>query len=85
LLDGVVTAFEEDSRLALRATDAQGIEVEIDAAVASAGATTNLRWSIRVSLPLRFRSFESMIAPELRRAVVADLANLKRRLESVAG
>jgi carbon monoxide dehydrogenase subunit G len=84
-LDGVVTAFRRDEHLAIRASDPRGVTVELDAALAPDGATTRLRWSIRLSLPLRFRFFESMVASELRRAATADLENLRLRLEAVAG
>jgi uncharacterized protein YndB with AHSA1/START domain len=88
-LDGVVTAFAPGERFALRATDAQGIAIELTAELAGDSATgsaaTRVRWSIRMSLPLRFRFFESMVAPELRRAATTDLENLRRRLEAVAG
>jgi uncharacterized protein YndB with AHSA1/START domain len=84
-LDGVVTVLVPGERFALRATDAQGIAVELDAGLLADGPMTRLSWSIRLGLPLRFRFFESMVAPELRRAATADLENLKRRLEAVAG
>jgi uncharacterized protein YndB with AHSA1/START domain len=84
-LDGVITAFVPGERFALRATDPQGIAIELRAELRADSATTRVRWSIRMSLPLRFRFFESMVAPELRRAATADLENLRRRLEAVAG
>jgi uncharacterized protein YndB with AHSA1/START domain len=84
-LDGVVTSFRPGERFAIRAVDPRGVTVELDAALAPDGPTTQLRWSIRLSLPMRFRFFESMVAAELRRAAAADLQNLRRRLEAVAG
>jgi uncharacterized protein YndB with AHSA1/START domain len=84
-LDGIVTAFRPGEHLAIRAVDPRGVTVELDAGLASDGPTTRLQWSIRLSLPLRFRFFESMVAPELRRTAAADLENLRRRLEAVAG
>jgi uncharacterized protein YndB with AHSA1/START domain len=84
-LDGVVTVFQPGERFALRATDAQGIAVELDAALVADGPITRLAWSIRLGLPLRFRFFESMVAPELRRAASADLERFTQRLEAVAG
>jgi hypothetical protein len=59
--------------------------VEIDAVMATDEETTRLRWSVRVGLPLRFRMFESMVAPQARRAAALDLEALKRRLESLPG
>ena len=85
VLDGIVTSFRPDEHLAIRAVDARGITVELEAELAPDGATTRLRWSVRLSLPLRFRFFESMVGAELRRAASADLENLRRRLEAVAG
>jgi uncharacterized protein YndB with AHSA1/START domain len=85
VLDGIVTSFKPDSHFAIRASDPRGITVELEAGLAADGQTTHLRWSIRLSLPLRFRFFESMAAAELRRAAAADLENLRRRLEAVAG
>jgi uncharacterized protein YndB with AHSA1/START domain len=84
-LEGVVTSFRQDEHLAIRATDPRGVTVELEAALTPDGSTTRLRWSIRLSLPLRFRFFESMVGPELRRTAAADLENLRRGLESVAG
>jgi uncharacterized protein YndB with AHSA1/START domain len=84
-LEGVVTSFRQDEHLAIRASDPRGVTVELEAALTPDGSTTRLRWSIRLSLPLRFRFFESMVGSELRRAATADLENLRRRLESVAG
>jgi hypothetical protein len=45
---------------------------------------TALHWSLRVDLPLRYRMFEGMVAPQARRAAALDLESFKRRLESVA-
>jgi uncharacterized protein YndB with AHSA1/START domain len=84
-LDGLVTAFRQDEQLSIRAADPRGITVELDAALTPDGSTTRLRWSISLSLPLRFRFFESMVASELRRAATSDLENLRRRMETVAG
>jgi uncharacterized protein YndB with AHSA1/START domain len=83
-LDGEVTALDADRRLALKARDRDGVSVELEALVAEDGATTRLRWSVRIGLPLKYRLFESMAAPEVRRAAEADVDRLKRRLESVA-
>jgi uncharacterized protein YndB with AHSA1/START domain len=83
-LDGEVTAFEPPTRFGFAAKDRDGISVDVEALVAAEGATSRLRWSVRVGLPLRYRAFESMAAPEVRRAATADLERLKRRLEAVA-
>jgi len=83
-LEGQVTALEPDRRLAIQGRDREGIKVGIDASVAADGPATLLRWTLRVDLPLRYRMFETMVAPQARRAAGLDLEALKRRLESVA-
>ena len=83
-LEGTVTALEPDRRLALQARDREGIKIAIDASVAAEGPSTVLRWALRADLPLRYRMFEGMVAPQARRAAGLDLEALKRRLESVA-
>lgn len=86
VLEGLVTAWEPPRRFAFRATHPDGITVEADAALVPDGPSTcRLRWSLRIGLPLRLRLFEGVAAPQARRAATADLLNLKRRLESVAG
>lgn len=84
-LEGSVTELVPGSALGLRAKDKDGVTIEIDAALAPDGAATRLRWSLRLKLPLRFRMFESMVAPQARRAAALDLEALKRRLDSIAG
>jgi uncharacterized protein YndB with AHSA1/START domain len=84
-LEGKVSSFEPGSRFGFQARDRDGISVEVEALLAAEGATCRLRWSLRLGLPLRFRLFESMAAPEVRRAAEADLQRLKQRLEAVAG
>lgn len=84
-LDGIVTSFRPAEHLAIRAADPRGVTVELEAGLTSDGPSTRLSWSIRLSLPLRFRFFESMVASELRRAATADLEHLRRRLEAVSG
>ena len=83
-LEGSVAVLEPDRRFALQAKDREGIKVGIDAVIAVDGPSTVLRWSLRVDLPLRYRMFEGMVAPQARRAAGLDLEAFKRRLESVA-
>ena len=85
VLDGKVTVLAPGAAFGLRGKDKDGISVEIDAVVAADDLATRLRWTARVGLPLRFRMFESMVAPQARRAAALDLEALRRRLESVAG
>ena len=83
-LEGSVTALEPDRQLVLQAKDREGIKVGIRAAVVPDGASALLRWSLRADLPLRYRMFEGMVAPQARRAAALDIESFKRRLESVA-
>jgi uncharacterized protein YndB with AHSA1/START domain len=86
VLDGAVTALEAGTAFGLRGRDKDGVTIELDAQLSSDDAlTTRMRWSLRMGLPLRFRMFESMVAPQARRAATLDLEAFKRRLESVAG
>ena len=85
-LDGAVTVLEPGTAFGLSGRDPDGVTIELDARLSSDdGLTTRLRWSLRMGLPLRFRMFESMVAPQARRAAILDLEAFKRRLESVAG
>ena len=80
-----VTTFEAPSRLALTGKDGDGVSIDIAASLSSVDAVvTDLRWSIRIGLPFRYRIFESMAAPQVQRAAALDIEALKRRLESVA-
>ena len=85
VLDGSVTVLAPGAAFGLRGRDKDGVTIEIDAVIAADDLATRLRWSVRLDLPLRFRMFESMVAPQARRAAALDLEALKRRLESVAG
>lgn len=84
-LDARIVALEEPARFALEGRDRDGVTVEIDASLVPDGLDTRLRWSVRLGLPLRYRAFESMVAPGARRAAALDLEAFRRRLESVAG
>ena len=85
VLDGAITELEPDRAFGLRGRDPDGVTIEIGAALAAtAGPGTRLRWSLRIALPLRFRMFESMVAPGVQRAATLDLEAFKRHLESVA-
>ena len=82
VLDGTITEVDPDRAFGLQGRDSDGVSVEIEAALAPDGDGARLRWALRIALPLRFRMFESMVAPQVRRAVTLDLEALKRRLES---
>lgn len=77
-----ITALEPPGRLALDGRDGDGVTIDIDAELGPADGGTNLRWSIRIGLPLRYRMFESMARPQVERAAALDIEALKRRLES---
>ena len=85
VLDGSVTVLAPGAAFGLRGKDREGVSVEIDAVLAIDDQATRLRWSVTVGLPLRYRMFESMVAPQARRAAALDLEALKRRLESAGG
>ncbi|MDO8485665.1 MAG: SRPBCC family protein [Candidatus Limnocylindrales bacterium] len=86
VLDGAITDLEPGRAFGLRGRDRDGVTIEIDSTLATEGdLATRLRWTLRIGLPLRFRMFESMVAPQVRRAATLDLEAFKRRLESVAG
>ena len=85
VLDGKVTVLKPGSGFGLRGKDKDGVTIEIDAALVAEGAATRLRWSLRLGLPLRFRMFESMVAPQAKRAAALDLEAFRQRLESAKG
>ncbi len=82
ILDGPVTVLQPGAAFALRGKDKDGVSIQIDAVLALDELATRLRWSLRLGLPLRFRMFESMVAPQAKRAAALDLEAFKRRLES---
>jgi uncharacterized protein YndB with AHSA1/START domain len=84
VLDGNVTVLTPGAAFGLRGKDKDGVSIEIDATLTPDDLATRLRWSLRIGLPLRYRMFESMVAPQARRAAALDLEAFKRRLESVA-
>ncbi len=84
-LKGRITAFEPGRRFALEAKDHEGIGLSLDATLTADGPLTALRWSLRLSLPLKWRFFEAMIGPQVNEAASADLERLRVRLSAVAG
>jgi uncharacterized protein YndB with AHSA1/START domain len=85
VVDAEVTALTPESSFAVRGRDADGVTIQFDAGLAPDGdLATTLRWSVRIGLPLKYRMFESMVAPQARRAAALDVEALKQRLESVA-
>lgn len=84
-LEGTVTAFEPGARFGFRAKDPEGISIEVDARLTPEGATCRLRWTLKLGLPLKYRFFESMVAPQVKQAAATDLERLRVGLQSVAG
>jgi uncharacterized protein YndB with AHSA1/START domain len=84
VLDGAITRLEVDRALGLHGRDQDGVTIEIEAAISPDGSGCRLRWSLRLGLPLRFRMFETMVAPQVRRAVTLDLEAFRRRVEAGA-
>jgi uncharacterized protein YndB with AHSA1/START domain len=84
VLDGSITRLEPGRALGLHGRDPDGVTIEIDATVSPDEAGCRLRWSLRLGLPLRFQMFESMVAPQVRRAVTLDLEAFRRRVEAGA-
>ena len=82
---GTITRLDPGRAFGLQARDPDGVTIEIDADLTPGCRRHQARWSVRIGLPLRFRMFESMVAPQVRRAATLDLEALKRRLESNHG
>jgi len=81
VLDGAVAVLAPGAAFGLRGKDKDGVTIEIGAVLVAGEMATLLRWSVQVGLPLRYRMFESMVAPQARRAAALDLEAFKRRLE----
>jgi uncharacterized protein YndB with AHSA1/START domain len=81
VLEGSITVLAPGAGLGLRGRDKDGVSLEIDAVLALDEMATRLRWSLRIGLPLRYRAFESIVAPQARRAAALDLEAFRRRLE----
>ena len=79
-----MTACDDPTRLTVSGRDRDGVTISIDATLAADGAGTRLGWHLRIGLPLKLRVFESMAAPQVRRAAALDLEAFRRRLGSVA-
>lgn len=85
--DAEVTDLEPGRRLALRGRDSDGVSIDIEATIEPADdqdASSDLRWTIRIGLPFRYRVFELMARPQVERAAALDIEALRRGLESGA-
>lgn len=56
----------------------------VEPAAPTERAASDLHWSFRIDLPFRYRIFEGMAEPQVRRAAMLDLEALRLRLESSA-
>ena len=83
-LEAKVTALQAPGRFAVTGKDTSGISIEIDANVEPTPTGCTLRWRLKIGLPLKYRAFESMAAPQVRRAAALDLEAFRIRLESAA-
>ncbi len=85
VIDAEITAFRPDMAIALKGRDPDGVSVQFEAALSPDGdLATTLRWSVSIGLPLKFRLFESMVAPQAKRAAALDVEAFRRRLEAIA-
>ena len=83
-LDARVTALATPEHFGVAGRDPDGVTVGIDAHLAPRDARTTLTWHLRITVPLRYRLFESMAAPQVERAVRLDLEAFRRRLSTGA-
>jgi uncharacterized protein YndB with AHSA1/START domain len=86
MFDAQVTAYDPGRRMALRGRDREGVSIDIEAVVLATpgidGGSSELQWSIRIEVPLKYRLFESMARPQVERAALLDVEGLRLRLES---
>lgn len=82
VLDGSITRLEPGRALALHGRDPDGVTIDIEATITPDGSASRLRWSLQLGLPLRFRMFESMVSPQVRRAATLDLEAFRRQVEA---
>lgn len=83
-LDAVVTAAEEPTQFAFRATEPRGITLRVEVGITPLDLRSRVRWSVRIDLPFRLRLFEGMARPEVVRATASDLEGLRRMLDATA-
>ncbi len=89
MIQATITTFEVPGRFALSGRDADGISLDIRADLVADpvadpvadGFATVLRWDLRLGLPLKYRMFEGMAKPQVKRAVALDLEAFRRRVE----
>jgi uncharacterized protein YndB with AHSA1/START domain len=85
-IEATIAAFTPPTRFALTGRDGDGVTTEIEASLAPSpdGTATRLGWRVQIRLPFRLRFFESLAAPQVRKAAALDLEAFRRRLETGA-
>jgi hypothetical protein len=82
IIEATVTELSSPTRFAVDGRDADGIAIRIEATIEATDVGCHLDWRLTITLPLRYRAFESMAAPQVRRAAALDLEAFRIRLES---
>ena len=82
IIEATVTELSAPTRFAVDGRDADGIAIRIEATIEATEPGCRLDWHLTITLPLRYRAFESMAAPQVRRAAALDLEAFRLRLES---
>lgn len=82
VVEASVTTVDRPHHFAITGRDADGVATTLEASITPGDGGSHLRWSARIEVPWRWRVFESMAAPQVRRAAALDVEALRRRLES---
>lgn len=82
IIEATVTELSSPTRFAVEGRDPDGIAIRIAAEIEATEPGCRLDWHLTITLPFRYRVFESMAAPQVRRAAALDLEALRLRLES---
>ena len=82
IIEATVTDLSSPTRFVVDGRDADGIAIRIAADIEAAEPGCRLDWHLSITLPFRYRMFESMAAPQVRRAAALDLEAFRIRLES---
>jgi hypothetical protein len=82
IIDATVTELSSPTRFVVDGRDPDGIAVRIAAEIEATEPGCRLEWHLSIALPFRYRVFESMAAPQVRRAAALDLEAFRIRLES---
>jgi hypothetical protein len=82
-IEATVAALEPGARFAVTGRDQQGATTDIEARLTADDGATSLAWRVEIRLPLMLRAFESLAAPQVRRAIDLDLEAFRRRFPTV--